>query len=97
MSAELSNRSVPASPAQDALAEMRDCQHELQTFVTGLFDRLEGLAKELLAQETTPQQAPRQMDRNLMQNELSQLAAVATDLADLVAEQKRLLANRKPR
>jgi hypothetical protein len=93
MSADLSNPSAPVNPVRDALAEIRACQEELQTFVAGVFDRLDGLANELLERETAPQQA----DRKMMHSEIAQLAAVATDLADLVAEQKRLIESRTPR
>jgi hypothetical protein len=82
--------------AREALAEIRACPGELQTFVSGVFDQLDGLTNQLLRHERTLRQTQRQAERESVQGEIDRLSAVAAQLAEMMAEQKQL-AGQKPR
>lgn len=90
MSAESSKQPGGWNCAWDALAEIRTCSGELQTFIWGVFDHLDGLADELLVRELDRQQLQRQGEQETLQGQINRLTSVATELADAVAEQKRL-------
>ena len=104
MSTDLANVSAHATAARDALAEVRAARTELYAFLTGMFDRLGALAAEQVAGlshgdgsraagEEEGHQPLRPVEREAVQSQVEQLAAVAAELTELVAEQKRLLAS----
>jgi hypothetical protein len=84
------------SCVSEALAEIRACSDELQTFVSGVFDHLDGLTDQLRKCEFAREQSQQQADRETVQGEIDRLSAVAAQLAEMMAEQKQL-AGRKPR
>jgi RNA polymerase-interacting CarD/CdnL/TRCF family regulator len=90
MAVESSNRSGGSNCAGGALAAIRACSDDLQTFVFGVFDQLEGLTDQLLARELDWQQTQRQTEREALQGQIDRLASVAAELAQTVAEQKQL-------
>ncbi len=92
MSVESSNQSAEAGGVQDALAEIRASHAELQTFFEGLFDRLDGLADGLLDQEVANRQPQRDTDRATLDDQIERLAALAAELAESVAQQKKITA-----
>ena len=73
----------PTAP-RDALAEVRASRVELQALVAGVFDRIDELARRQVGN------LPHGTDEETIQGPIDQLAAVAAELAALVAEQKRL-------
>jgi hypothetical protein len=91
MPVESSNQSGDWNSAREALAEMRACPGELQTFILSVFDQLDSLASELLAHELAGQQAQRQAGSEALQNQIDRLASVAAELSKAVAEQKALV------
>ena len=92
MPVESSSRPGKCNCAKEALAEIRACPGELQTFVSGVFDQLDSLTNQLLRHELTRRQAQHES----VQGEVDRLAAVAAQLAETMAEQKQS-AGRKPR
>jgi ribosome assembly protein YihI (activator of Der GTPase) len=90
MPSDLLNPSVCRENALNALAEIRACHGDLRTYVAGAFDRLDGLVEELGTQKTDEEQTQRQVDQASMQEQIDRLARLATELAQSVAEQKRL-------
>ena len=92
MSVELSNQSAEEGGVQDALTEIRASHAELQTFIEGLFERLDGLADGLLVQEVANRQAQRDTDRSALDDQIERLAALAAELAESVAQQKNITA-----
>ncbi len=94
MSVDLLNPSIRGEKAKNALAEIRACSGELQAFVNGEFDRIEALADEIVARQTSHDQTRHQAERKMMQDQIDQLARVAADVAELVAEQKQLSGKR---
>ena len=68
---------------KEALAEIRACPGELQTFVSGVFDQLDSLTNQLLRHELTRRQAQRQAERESVQGQIDRLAAVAAQLAEI--------------
>ncbi len=92
MSVELSNQSAGEGGVQDALAEIRASRAELRTFLEGLFDRLDGLADGLLVQEVANRQTQRDTDRATLDDQIERLVAVAAELAESVAQQKKITA-----
>ncbi len=93
MAIESSNQSDGGTCAREALAEIRTCTGELQTFLTDVFDRLDHLADTLLAQELSCQHD----ERETFQAQIDRLALVANELTAAVAEQKRLADQEKTR
>ena len=73
------------------MAEIRAYPDELQTFLVGVFDRLDHLADGLFAQEVAAQHA----ERHAFQGQIERLASVASELAAAVAEQKKLVDQKK--
>ena len=96
MPVESSNQSGGWNCTREALAEIRTCPSGLQTFVSGMFDQLDGLTDDLLARELTRQQVQRQAEREALQGQIDQLASVAAELAEALAGQNEL-AGRKNR
>lgn len=94
MSVDLLNSSIRGENARNALAEIRACAGELQAFVAGEFDRIEALADEIIARQTSRDQTRHRAERKMMQDQIDQLARVAAEVAELVAEQKRLSGKR---
>jgi len=92
MSVESANQSDDDGGVQNALTEIRASEAELQTFLDGLFDRLEGLADGLPVQEVARRQVQRETDRAALDDQIERLAALADELAESVAQHKRLSA-----
>ena len=90
MPVESSSQSGRWNCARDALAEIRACPGELQTFVSDVFDQLESSANQLLKYERARRQAQRHAERDSVQGEIDRLSVVATQLAELMAEQQQL-------
>jgi hypothetical protein len=80
--------------AQNALAEIRAWNDELQKFMVDEFNRLDELVDALLAQQASLEQAHRQSEREMLQEQIDKLAQVATELAKTLAEQRRLAGGR---
>ncbi len=100
MLADLSNLTAGHNCVRDALAEIRACHSELQAFVTGMFDQLDELVTGRLDPNALRTDGPQEPDREALKDQIERLAAVAAELTQSVAEQKRLAAreNRgKPR
>ena len=95
MPTDLSHPSTCRNNALNALVEIRACHDDLRTFVAGAFDRLDKLVDELRALETVQEQTQRQAERETMQEQIDQLTRLATELAQSVAEQKRLTSERE--
>lgn len=89
MSAESPNSSTRWDCAKQALAEIRACPGELQTFVTGLFEEFGKLVDELLAHELGRQQIHRTMETERLQDQIDRLAAVVASLAGTVPDRSR--------
>jgi hypothetical protein len=91
VSAIVETVSPPAdvSAARDALQEICACRAELETFLADDFDRWERLADGLLAGEIARGRAQEQAQREALDGQIARMAAVAADLARLLAEQKR--------
>ena len=70
----------------EALAEIRACPGELKTFISGVFDQLDSLTDQLRRYEISRRQAEGQA----VQGQIDRLSAVAAQLAETMAEQKRL-------
>ena len=97
MSVESSSQPGRWNCAKEALAEIRACPGELQTFVSGVFDQLDSLTNQLLRQELTRRQAQRQAERDSVQGEVDRLAAVAAQLAEIDGRDRSELAGREAR
>jgi hypothetical protein len=95
MSAELLNPSVSREDALDALVEIRACHDELQAFLTATFDRLDDLVDKLRANQTGQTQVKRRMEGETLQDRIDQLARLAAELAQSVAERERLAAGKE--
>ncbi len=95
MSIETASPPVASDCARNALAEIRKCQTELEEFLAETFERLDGLAEELLTNEINHQEHLRQAEREAVDQQVERLAALATELAHTVAEQKHLVAKRR--
>jgi hypothetical protein len=76
--------------AREALAEVRAYPSGLQTFVSSMFDQLDGLTDRLLAHELAGHQA----EQNALRDQIDRLASVAAELTEAVAEQKQLVARK---
>ena len=90
MSVELSNETIDTASARNALAELKSCQVELQEFISDVFDRIDGLAGELLTREIACQQARYQAERETVQTQIETLSSVAAELTKALAEEKDL-------
>ena len=75
---------------QDALVEIGSSSHELQEFVADLFDQLGRSTDELLLGELSRQRAEHQAERDAFEGHIERFAALTAELADTVAEQKKL-------
>jgi hypothetical protein len=89
MPAEMPSLSVDVRDARNALLEISACRDELQTFLTDEFDRWERMADGLLAGEIARERAQEQAQRVALDGQIQRLAAVAAELAQSLAEQKR--------
>jgi len=79
-----------------ALIEIRACYGDLRTFVAGAFDRLDALVEELRTQQTVHERTQRQAEQETLQEQIDQLARLASDLAQSIAENKQLASKREP-
>jgi hypothetical protein len=93
----LSNQPTGGDRVRHALAELGAGHSELQALVSGIFDRLDELADEFLGRKNASDQKPEQAEWESLQSQISQLTLVATELAESVANQKRLAARRNRR
>jgi hypothetical protein len=91
MSADSSSQPAGWDRAKEALADIRACPGEVQSFVASLFDHLGGLTDELLAHEIARHDLQRQAERDALQAQIDRLAAVAAQLAKTVALQEQLV------
>jgi hypothetical protein len=90
MRAELSNQPTGWACVRDALAEVRTGQSELQTFVSDMFDDLDGLADQLVGSKIAQDCAIGHAEHDALHEQIDRLASLAAELAQSVAEQKRL-------
>ena len=74
--------------AVDALADIRACSGQLQSFVFGMLDQLDEITGELLGREMASRQSQRQADRESLQGQIDQLTVVAAQLSQLLSVQK---------
>jgi hypothetical protein len=86
--------SVCRENALNALTEIRAYHSDFRTLVVGAFDRLDKLVDEFRSQKIEQEQAQPGPEREMMQDQIDQLARLAHDLAQSVAEHKQLTANR---
>jgi hypothetical protein len=96
MPSELLQPSVYRENALNALVEIRACYGDMQKFVAGAFDRLNGLVAELGLSELPKGQTRLRVEREAMQDQIDQLAQLANELAQSVAEHRRLSATQEP-
>jgi hypothetical protein len=89
MSSESLHPSVYRENAVSALVEIRACYGDMQKFVAGAFDRLGEVVAELGSSELPKGQTKKRAEREAMQDQIAQLAQLANDLAQSVAEHKR--------
>jgi hypothetical protein len=92
MRTESLHPSIYRENALNALIEIRACYAESQAFVDGAFDRIERLIDEVRAQKPprAPTKAQPPSERDTMQDQIDQLARLATELAHSVAEHKQM-------
>lgn len=83
MSAVSPNSSVCRQDALSALAEIRACQEELQTFLAETFDRLDEVVGRLRRQGPVAR-TERCADPNVMQDQIDHLTQLVNDLARTV-------------
>ena len=83
------NQTAWRENAVEAFAEIRTCRMELRAFLTGMFDRLDDVAAELLSQRVVGQTAAGRSEQGAMQNQIDELTRIVADLAQSMAEQKR--------
>lgn len=95
MSSQLSDPIVHRENALNALIEIRACYDDLQSFLAGTFARLDGLADDVRILQTAVDRTKRHAEQDVMQQQIDQLARLANELAQSVAEQKQLTANDK--
>ena len=93
MAADSSTQSDGWNSAREALAKVRAGTGGLQTFLAGVFDQLDRLASDLVAQDLACQRG----QREALQAQVDRLAAVANELTVAVAEQKQLADQKKNR
>ena len=89
MSAESLSPSVCREDALNALTEIRACRGELQAFLAATFDRLDSLIDRLQTERPGQEQSGPQTEAGTLQNQIDQLARLATDLAQSVAKRER--------
>jgi hypothetical protein len=82
------NRADVRNRAKEALAEIRVCCGEIQTFMDGEYDQLDLLSDELLMRHTVHEQAERRVEQELIQNQMDRLVQMMAEVAESVAEQK---------
>ena len=85
----LSNQPTGRDRVRHALAELRAGHDQLQTLVSGIFDRLNGVADEFLGRKNVQAQEPQQAEWETLQREINRLASVAAEMAKSAANQKR--------
>ena len=90
MHPELPNQPAGWNGVRNALAETRTGLGELQTYITGMFDRLDGLADERLGSRSAQHCAVDHAEQEAFKEQIDRLASLAAELAESVAEQKRL-------
>jgi hypothetical protein len=90
MRPELPNQPAGWNGVRNALAETRTGLGELQTYITGMFDRLDGLADERLGSRSAQQCALDHAEQEKLKEQIDRLASLAAELAQSVAEQKQL-------
>ena len=90
MRAELPNQPAGWNCVRDALAEIRTGHGELQTYISGMFDRLDGLAGEALDSKIAQDCAVGHAEQEALQEQIDRLASLAAELAQSVADQKQL-------
>ena len=91
MRPELPNQPAGWNGVRDVLAETRTGLGELQTCITEMFDRLDGLVDERLGSRSAQQCAVGRAEQEAIQEQIDRLASLAAELAQSVAEQKRLV------
>jgi hypothetical protein len=77
--------------AKKALEEIRACPGDLRALFLGAFDQLDELADKLIAQELARQHTERQTERDVLGGQIERLASLASELAESVAAQKKLV------
>jgi hypothetical protein len=90
MRAELPNQPSGRNCVRNALAEIRAGHGDLQTHILGMFDRLDLLADDLLGSKIARDCAVGHAEQEALQEQIDRLASLAAELAESVAEQKRL-------
>ncbi len=88
MADEQMNSTVGDGEILDALEEIRACETDLQTFLDGLFDRLEGLADGLLVREAAARQTKQADDSppSKLDEQIERLTALANNLAESISK-----------
>jgi hypothetical protein len=91
MSLESSDEPARWNCARDSLVKVWACSDRLQTFVGDVFDQLDRLTNELLAQQLERPWVQRQGERLALHDQIDQLASVATKLTQSLTEQTQLI------
>jgi hypothetical protein len=81
--------------ASNALGEIRACYGDLQTFVAGVFDRLDAVVEELRSEMSAHEWTKWQAEQSTLQVQIDRLALLASDMAQSIAEQKHLTVERE--
>jgi hypothetical protein len=81
--------------ALNALGEIRACYSDLHTFVAGVFDRLDTVVEELRSEISAHESTKWQQEQSTLQIQIDRLSLLTADLAQSVAEQKHLTAERE--
>jgi hypothetical protein len=90
MPTELSHPFMYREKALNALVEIRACYSDMQAFVAAAFDRLDKLVDELGTPNLAAKVTKWSAEQDSMQEQIDRLARLANDLAESVAEQKRV-------
>ena len=77
------------------MQEVRASHAEMQSFLLGVFDKLEQMLEEARAEEALDRQADRQAEHDTLDGQIARLAAITEQLARSVAEQRPSTARRK--
>lgn len=77
--------------AEDALAEIRACEKDLQALVSSIFDQLNEMTNNLMAHELAQNELQQKTQHEALQKQIEQLSTVASQLTQAVAEQRELI------
>jgi hypothetical protein len=80
MFSPLSNQATGRDRVRRALSELKAGHGELQALVSGVFDRFDGFANEVLGRKGVPAQQSQPTQWDTLQREIDRLASVAAEM-----------------